>query len=285
MGNIPRSYAASRFFLTLDGVECGFLQSAEGGDAVGEVVTVPGGAGAFADKRIGAVRYEDLALQVGMSMTTDLYDWINASWQLEPKPKNGTVAAADVNGSVQQERTFQGALVSDVGLPALDGASKEAAFLTVKLRPEQVADAKAGGRLQTRGAAKQKQWVASNFRLEIDGLDCKRVAKIDAFTVRQSTPDTVEFPNLTIALSAASAESWQDWHDDFLVKGNNGPDQERSGSITFLAPDLTTELARVELAGLGLVALRRPAAGAAADQIARVVAELYCERMSLKVAG
>jgi phage tail-like protein len=283
MGNIPRSYAAGRFFLTLEGVECGFLQSAEGGDAVGEVVTEPGGAGGFADKRIGAVHYEDLALQVGMSMTSDLYDWINASWQLAPQPKDGTVAAADVNGSVQHERRFQGALVSEVGFPALDGASKEAAFLTVKLRPEQVADAKAGGRLQTRAAAKQKQWLASNFRLDIDGLDCKRVATIDAFTVTQATPDTVEVPNLTIALSAASADSWQDWHDDFLVNGNNGPDRERSGSITFLGPDLKTELARVELAGLGLVALRRPAP-TAAEQVAKVVAELYCERMSFVVA-
>ncbi len=296
MGNIPRGYVADSFHLTLDGVECGFLRSAAGGSPVGDVVVVTGGPGGFADKQIGAVHYEDIELQTGLSLTNDLYEWINASWQLDHKRKSGAIAAVATTRSIHAVHEFTDALVGEVTIPALDGSSKDQAYLTVKLRPEQVTRGKGGDTLPRR-ATKQKSFVASNFRVEIDGLDCKMVAKIDSFTVRQTIttgassgdsdllePGALDFPNLSITLAEASAGSWQEWADDFLVKGNNGPAQERSGALTFLAPDLT-QLARIELMGLGIVSLRRPARADAAEAVARVVAELYCERMALHVGA
>jgi hypothetical protein len=41
------------------------------------------------------------------------------------------------------------------------------------------------------------------------------------------------------------------------------------------------ELGRVALAGLGIYRLAREKTEASADAVARVVAELYCERMEL----
>jgi hypothetical protein len=297
MGNIPRSYVAGNYFLSLDGVECGFLRSAEGGDAVGEVVSAAA-PGQFTDKRLGGVRYENIVLELGLGLAKPVYDWIDASWRLEPQRKSGSIAAAASDLTVRFERTFADGLISETTIPALDGASKEAAFVKVKVSPDRVTLQKGGDRLARRAAPKQKQFLACNFRLEIDGLDCTRVAKIDAFTVKQTATDpigehrdllettAVDFPNLRITLAEAVAATWSDWFEDFVVKGNNGPDRERSGSLFFLAPDLRTELGRVELSNLGIFALRRPAGGAGAkDQVARVVAELYCERMSLKISG
>ena len=297
MASIPRSYVAGNYFLSLDGVECGFLRSAEGGDAVGEVLSAAA-PGQFADKRLGGVRYDDIVLELGLGLEKPVYDWIDASWQLEPKRKSGSIAAASSNLTTQYERAFFHALITETTIPALDGGSKDAAFLRVKLSPESVTVAKGGGRHARRAAPKQKQFLASNFRLEIDGLDCTRVAKIDAFTVKQTATvsvgehrdaletTSVEVPNLRITLAEASSATWSEWFEDFVVKGNNGPDRERSGSLFFLAPDLGTELARVGLSNLGIFALRRPAGGAGTkEQGARVVAELYCERMSLHVGG
>jgi T4-like virus tail tube protein gp19 len=294
MGNIPRSYAAGAFFLTLDGTPCGFLHSASGGNAVADVITVDAGPGQFPDKHVGDVHYEDLVLEIGLGLAKELYEWIDATWQLQAVRKGGTVAAATQNLSVQFEQTFTDAVVSEVTFPKLDGASKDAAFLTVKLAPEQAAVTKGGGTLRAR-TPKQKLWTAANFRFDLDGLETKQVATIESFTVRQSAashqtgerrevaePTTVEFPNLKVTLAAASADSWSKWFEDFVIQGNNGAGQERSGAITFFGPDMS-ELARVELANVGIVALRRPAAAAGADQVARVVAELYCERMSLKL--
>jgi hypothetical protein len=285
MGNIPRSYAAGSYFLTLDGTACGFLRSASGGEAVGEVVSASPGPGQFADKHIGSVRHEELVLEVGIDLGKELYDWIDKSWQLEQPRKQGSIAAVATDGSIQSERAFVDALISEVTVPKLDASSKEPAFLTVRLAPDRVELAKGGGRRAAARAPKPKQFMASNFRLEIDGLDCKRVMSVDSFTVSQTEGlAAVEFPNLRITLAASSADSWDAWYDDFLVQGNNGADRERSGSISFLAPNLKAELGRVELANLGIFALRRPPA-ATAEQVAKVVAGLYCERMSLHVGG
>ena len=143
----------------------------------------------------------------------------------------------------------------------------------------------------------QKQFVASNFRLEIDGLDCTKVSKIDSFTVKQSVqtddigdkrdyqkePGKLEFPNLRITIAEAAAKTWIEWHEDFVIKGNCGDDQEKSGAIVFLSPNRQKELGRIVLHHLGIFALRRQPATAGAETIARVVAELYCERMELQI--
>ena len=85
-----------------------------------------------------------------------------------------------------------------------------------------------------------------------------------------------EFPTLRVTLSQASAESWFDWHESFVVQGNNADNSERNGSLSFLSADLMTELTRIELYHLGIVRLTP----APKNQIARVVAELYCEEMA-----
>ena len=87
-----------------------------------------------------------------------------------------------------------------------------------------------------------------------------------------------------MTFSAADLPKWSAWFDEFVVKGSNDDQHELSGAIVLLAPDRKQELARVELQQVGIFALRRDSAEAGRDQVARVVAELYCERMALKIA-
>ena len=67
----------------------------------------------------------------------------------------------------------------------------------------------------------------------------------------------MEFPNLAVTLAESHAQTWQDWFDDFVVKGNNGQDNEKNGSLTFLAPDLKTTLATINFFNLGIFRLSR----------------------------
>ena len=298
MGNIPGRLAAGSYFLTLDGAPSGYVRSAEGGNAVGEVVAVPGGPGQFVSKHLGGIHYEDLALRVGLSMSKDLYDWIGASWQLKPTRHNGSVTAVGADGKPREGRTFRDALISETTFPALDGASKEPAFLTVRLMPEEVGFEKAGSAKVPTKPKAQKQIMAANFRFELGELPCSRVSKIDSFSVKQTIsattvgrrrivqkePTGIEFPNLRVTFSAADLPKWSAWFDEFVVKGSNDDQHELSGAIVLLAPDRKQELARVELQQVGIFALRRDSAEAGRDQVARVVAELYCERMALKIA-
>ncbi|MDP9388515.1 MAG: hypothetical protein M3Q48_11550 [Actinomycetota bacterium] len=86
----------------------------------------------------------------------------------------------------------------------------------------------------------------------------------------------INFPNLRITSSAAAAQPWINWHDDFVVKGNNGKDQERRGSFVFLTGDLQNEAARIDLFQLGIFRLSRSMDTAEVDT---VTADIYCERM------
>ena len=89
---------------------------------------------------------------------------------------------------------------------------------------------------------------------------------------------------MKITLSAPSAGSWRAWHDDFVVQGHNDDAHEKSGTLTFLTPDLATELGHLELRHLGIIRLTSDTS--TSDVIAtRVTADLYCEQMELRVSG
>jgi hypothetical protein len=123
------------------------------------------------------------------------------------------------------------------------------------------------------------------------------VTKIDALTFRQALPEdavgevrrfapratALEFPNLRITLAESSSQTWTAWFDDFVVRGMSGDADEKKGKLTFLAPDLKSALGEVTLFNLGIFRLEPEAQPVAAQTVARIRAELYCERMELKV--
>lgn len=293
MGSIPRS-VGGRFALELDGATAGFVKSVEGGDITAEVVAEPPGPQPFAKKHIGGVRYEEFALGIELGMSSDVYEWIAESWAGQSKRRDGAIVEADFKLDAKARREFREAVITETTFPALDAAAKTPAQLTVKVAPESIARTKASGNLKAGAAQKQKAWLVSNFRFELDGLDAKMVSKIDAFTVKQTMatddvgdvrdfqrePGQVEFPNLRVTLAESSAQSWRDWFDDFVVKGNNGDEREKNGAIVFLDAARKQELGRIELKNVGIFALRRPLS--TGEQIARVIAELYVESMELK---
>ena len=88
---------------------------------------------------------------------------------------------------------------------------------------------KASGKLTADYKIDQKIFLPSNFRLQIDGLDCSKVTKIESFTVKQGVaskdigsardsqkePGKLEFPNLKITMAEVAAQSFIDWHENF----------------------------------------------------------------------
>jgi hypothetical protein len=294
-----RSDAVQSYVFKLDGVQCGFVKSVRGGDAVAEVIEERAGPSTYVKKHIGPPKYEDVALGIDFSLARSVYDWIAASWAMNYQRKDGSIVEADHTFTAKAERQFFDALLTEVTFPALDAASKEPGHLTIKLAPEYTKTAKASGKVTVPAAQKQKAWIVSNFRLDLDGLDGTKVSSIDSFTVKQAVaaddigdardtlkePTKIEFPNLAVTLAEAGAATWEAWFDDFVLKGNNEDSKEKSGAIVFLAPDRKAELARVNLFNVGIFALRRKEQSANTDAVRRVTAGLYCERMELLLAG
>lgn len=298
-----RAFVAGKYALEIDGLMAGWVHSAEGGHAVADVVNEKLGPSHIAKKHIGGVKYEDISIDMGFSMSKAVYAWIAASWSAQYQRKNGAIVAADFDLNAKSEREFFNALITETTIPACDGASKEPAYMTVKFAPEYTRWKAASGKFSGGATAKdspQRLWLPSNFRLEIDGLDCTKVNKIDAFTVKQSIvespvgevrdylkePAALEFPNLRVQFSEASAASWRAWFESFVIGGNSDDSQEKSGTLTFLSPNRQTELAKVQFFNVGIFKLSDdppPDGDDSAAKIRRWTADLYVERMQLTV--
>ena len=290
----PDRYVAGNFQLVIDGVKTGFLKSVDGGSAVAEVVSEMVGSSMFAKKHLGQVEYSPFLLQFPVTMSAALIEWINASWTGHAQRKDGAIIASDISLNAVSQREFSDALIAETTIPALDGSSKEAGYLTVKVVPEAVRTGKASGKV-TNDQTKAKMWISSNFRVAIDGLDCSRITSVDSFTVKQVIavedlgnvrnyrlePGRLEFPDLKITVAEAGAKSWFDWFDEFVIKGNSDESKEKKGSIALLSPDLKDELLRVDLFNLGIFRIGQDKFEANAERISTVTAYLYCERMEL----
>ena len=55
-----------------------------------------------------------------------------------PQRKNGAVIAYDFNYKEQARREFFDAIITEIGLPRLDGASKDAVAFILKFRPKKM---------------------------------------------------------------------------------------------------------------------------------------------------
>ena len=288
---MPPPRASGRFALLLDDIECGIVHSAEGGGIVGEVVSRRG-PDYFDEKHLANLRYEELVLQVDLSLHASVYAWVAGTLTGGRPRHKGAVAELARPGAPLRQREFFGALLTEVTFPALDASSKDAAYLTLKLAPEYTRTNPPAGKPNppaTTGSPLRR----GSFRLEIDGLDCSRVHEVGALTVRQvREPDTGEgrdpdllptrlvFPDLSVALSESGAQTWVDWRDDFLVRGNNTAAHERQGRLSLLAADGKRVLAELRLVNLGILRLE-PVQSSAGDR--ELAASLYCERLELTV--
>lgn len=293
-----RRLTAGHFGLTLEGQVAGLLKSAEGGFPSAEVVKEKPDGG-LVKKHLGLIRYEDFTVQFGLGMDKALQAWIDETLAGKGSRRSGTVEAADFDMKVQSVQEFEHALITEIGIPACDGASKDPAFLTLSFAPEFARSVPGAGTMtKSTLGAKQKKWVASNFRFELGDLPTKRVSKVSAFTIKQSAaqdavgeireyekePAVLEIPNIKVTFAEVDHEPWDEWFQDFVVRGNAGDEQELSGKIAFLDPTLKTELVTIDLEHVGIYRLTPAPAPAGSESVRRWVAELYVEQVQLTLS-
>jgi phage tail-like protein len=296
-----RTYTTSRYMLELGGFGAGSVDSATGGYATSDVVEEKlSAADLRLHKHLAGVKYDPIALECGAGMSNAFYSWLSDVMDTKFVRKDGAVVTTDYNLRELSRLNFFNALVTEVGFPALDGASKDAAKLTVKLAPEYTRTAKSAG--TTGGKAdlqKQKRWLASNFRLKIDGIDCTRVNRVEPLLIEQKVvvsqtgearfpelePAHIEVPDLVVTLAEASAADFVQWHDDFVVNGNNDQAHERSGTLELLAPDMRTTLFTIGFGGLGIYKVVPEPVRSGSDGLRRIVASMYCEQMTFKAGS
>ena len=294
-----RTYAAGSFAWTLDGAPGGFVKSFEGGNIVGEVVQDPVGPSGITAKHVGKPKYEAGTLQLGITQPKSVQNWLSEAMTASPSRHEIAVTPVSYSGSTAgPQRVFAQSVISEVGFPALDGSSKDTGYIVVTFTPEAI-QVRPGEAKPASVDQKAKNWLQSDFRLVIDGVDCSKVASIAPFSIQHtvttdsggeardlsSKPGKLVFPDLHVTISEAAADSWNEWHRDFVINGNNSQEKEKTGKIELLSRDMKTVLLRINLRGVGIYGLRSDKAEAGSEQIRRVTADLYVEQMTLEFPG
>lgn len=299
----PRAYSAGKFGLELGGAKAGWVQSVEGGHAVADVVNEKVGADLIVHKHIAGVKYEDITVNCGTGMSKAFYEWIKASFDRKHIRKDGAIHTCNYDGGIVSTLDFYHALISEIGFPALDAGSKDAAKMTIKFSPEFTRHKKGNGKVDpsgfSLGKGEQKRWLPRNFRLTIQGLTCTHVNKIEALTLKQKVvehaigekrdyekePANLETPNLVVTMSEHNADDWYNWHKSFVIDGNNDNKAEKSGTLEYLTEDLKTVLFKLDFFGLGIFKLTPDKVEAGGENLRRLKAEMYCEEIKFKYEG
>nr|HEX4319184.1 phage tail protein [Kofleriaceae bacterium] len=286
-----RSYAAAHFALELDGSDAiGLFRSIEGGGLRADVTTYAIGGSFERWRQVGKPKYEDIKLQVGMAMSEPFTRWIADFFAGHATRKTGAIVAADFSYVERARRELDGLLIKELTFPRLDATDHGAAYMTVGLAVESIAFKRGDDRTRIQpaaGTAAQKRWSAANFRLRLDGLDdaCRRVTKVDAFTVKQAIaehhlggllapikiPGAIEFPTLAFYVPEIDAQPFAD-----AMVAQHGP---LTGALDCLDGTGRTLLS-VGVAGAQLVAVAPDRCDAASEDIKLVKIELATEVMS-----
>jgi tail tube protein gp19 len=290
-----RSYIGGRFGLELDNTYCGTLNQFEGGNFTADIIAHATGSERVKSKTLGAPKIEAITVETGLEMAKPWYDWISRTMNGEPLRKSGAVIELDQNSKEIGRRIFTNALLSEIEFPASDATNaKDPWKLTVSFVPEQLQVVSGPGK-QFPSGTKTKTGFASNYRLNIQGLETatQRATKIDAFAIKQQivvgglggtkssalTPGFLEFPNLEVSVPEAFAGPLYGWIDDFVVKGNNGTTKERPGLLEYLAPD-GKPFASVQLIGLGVFKISTEGGPPNVERQRRTKVDMYCQRMT-----
>jgi phage tail-like protein len=306
-------YAAAHFALELDGgQDISLFRSIEGGGVRADVMTYQYGMnkdnGGYERSRwriLGKPKFEDIKLQVGMSMSAPFYSWIENFFAGVPDRKNGAILAADFYYVERARRTFKEAMIKELTFPKLDAQDKNACYMNITLAVEDIAFAKGSGNKIPPQAKnfdiQQKHWTANNFHFVLDDKKfenaCGRVLKVDSFTIKQNiiehhmggfkaaikTPSSIEFPNLTFYVPEADAQPFMDHMAQRVGFGEMGRGEVRdaatlNGHIEAYNNELQP-IFDLQFYGADIVSVTPDRSDATSEELKLVKVELFTEKM------
>jgi phage tail-like protein len=295
----PRAYVAAHFMLELHGIEkLGIFRSVEGGSIKTDVMTYQNGGTYDRWRQLGKPKFEDIKLQVGMGMSEGFYKWIEEFFTGEGTRKNGAIVAADFYYKERARREFSEAMIKELQFPKLDAQDKNTTYMTVTLGVEDILFKKGeAGKVinQAAGLDTQMAWKACNFQFSLDGFAdaCKRVTKVEGFTIKQNileyasggrrsvakTASAIDFPQLSFSLPEVDA---QPLLDHFKKRGVDGEVPGRlNGQIETFDNQRSTRFT-LQFFNADIVNVQPDKADATTEEVKQVKFDIYVESMNFK---
>lgn len=273
-----KSYATSHFQVKVDGHPItSFVKSVEGGLFKIDSVTEPTGPFHIPVRHISTRTVEPITIDIGLSGT----GWIMGVLESiinrrEFSRVSGEILHCDADTALRFRQEFMRGLITELTLPGLDANSKDAAFVKLKIQPEDIkfeAFGTAGPKLQPERETAQKLWQSNAFRLslEINGkkIRCEHVSKIEPITVKvgakahqrgkyflpEYIPTKIDFGKMGVTLPLHYAQDFIEWYRGCVTKEGgestaDGPSYEAHGSIEFLDPSRSRTLYTINLEGV-----------------------------------
>ncbi len=264
------------------------VASAEGGNAVGEVVEEPRSISPFPLKHLGNIRYEPLRLGLSPNQCTSAYSLINTALGADYQRKNGELLTVDPRGNVLRRVRFYHALVSEAVFPAT-GETGDSAAVGLGLAIEYSrSDQPAGLRIAVPPVPpplKEVQAILSLTALPPTGVALETIVIVNGGgndPVGESRdyelePLALEIPEIRFLLHPSDALPFYAWFEDFVINGNSGSEQEKAGSLVYSASN-GAELFTISLQGVGISSMKP----VLIDGKDRFEVTLYVEQMGLQ---
>jgi hypothetical protein len=299
--NRNNAYAAAHFALELEKKsDVALFRSIEGGNVRVDVMTYQNGPNYDRWRQLGKPKFEDIKLQVGMAMSKAFYLWIQDFFVGIPTRKDGAIIAADFYYKERARREFTAGIIKELTIPKLDAADKNPAYMTIAVAVENIVFQKGGGQVIKPGEGfdEQKLWTSCNFRFTLAGFEdaCKRVTKIDSFTIKHNISEhhvggqlapikvctAIDFPNLAFYMPEADAQPFIDHFTNktnLHVKNKDPQSSPLHGSIITYDND-GKNLFNLDFTGADIFAVSPDKSDSTTEEIKMVKVELYTEKMT-----
>ena len=199
--------------------------------------------------------------------------------------KSGAVVYLDASSREVCRLSFSNALITEVGFPALEAGQNEPAIMTVRLTCASTRRHRdSAGRTYNLNPNRGPSWLVSSFRLNLDGLGetTSRTVRIEELIVRGPNPGSLAVPDLVITFPASSGQPMEAWLEDFVIKGNNGDAQKKSGTLEWLSPDLREVFGTLSFEHLGIHRLDPVMFDTGNRTLHLLQAQMYCENLRLE---
>ncbi|HEY3037625.1 MAG TPA: hypothetical protein VGJ66_02755 [Pyrinomonadaceae bacterium] len=239
----------AKYGLALRDQSEGWIKKIEGGHPSGDVLTEKIGPDRLTRPKV-IVKYEAITITCGGGLGKAFYEWLaNTIAGQQSEGEDGAILYADREGSVISHLSFFGAFIDQIDFPGVDATSKDEGILKVKFEIEHSA-ARSGGLFRFT-PEERKPWLASNFRLTIDGIEGLRPKSIQPVTWKQmlvgswprlkALDKTVS--DLVISVPEAQAQVLLKWRQT---------SSKKDGTLEYLSPDLKTTLFQLGFKGLAI---------------------------------
>ncbi|MDR4495180.1 MAG: hypothetical protein AB7P17_11560 [Nitrospirales bacterium] len=290
--------AGIRYILELGGQIAGPISSLDSGFISGQVIEHPSTQSSYPQKQLAGILYEDIAMKCGQTMSPALYQWIQQTLAGPPSQRSGAILTTNLNNQITDRKQFEDALLTEVTFPALNAlAATTPVALGLTIKSSQLTyQGGSGSQIGVPLAPKVSPWLASNFRLMIDGLEqaCNFVTQVEPIlwkrAVTQSpvgarhapvvTSGQIQTSPLVITLPQSQAAQFTQWFYQFVVQGQASDADERSGTLEYLTSDRQARLFTLRFEHLGILRMSPvPQSEASGNPLVKV--EMYFESLQL----